>query len=365
MPQVIKKRVVLASVLKPVTDTRMYEKLALSLARHLASEVHVIGFPATIPADELIHFHPVYNKTFHRLSIRRLVAPLKVLTMLIRIKPDVIIVTTHELLVAGVLYKLTTGARLYYDVQENYYYNICYTSAFPLLLRFPIGLYVRIKERLLAPFINYFILAEKGYSEELIFARPYVVLENKLIKSLITRVPSTNRLHLLFSGTLAPTTGVLQAIELAAALYRLNDQIRLTIIGHATTHRFLEILQQQTKTYSFIQLRAEIFPVPHSEILQAIAQAGTGIILYPPNPSTQSSIPTKLYEYLGMQLPVLIRHNTASHELVERCKGGIILTEKPDYQKLIESLPGLQPPLPDALLFWDTEEAKLTEIFRS
>lgn len=362
MPQVIKKRIVLASVLKPVTDTRMFEKLGRTLAMCQENDVHLIGFPAKVTFAENISFHSIYTKPFKRLSLKRLLAPLKILIIFFRLRPNTIIITTHELLLQGVLYKLLTGTRLYYDVQENYYYNIRYTSAFPVLLRFPLAAYVRLKELLLSRVVDYYFLAEKGYYEELQFARPCVVLENKLSKAYVAEPKNPNRLHFLFTGTLAETTGVLEAIRLVKELHRLNDQVQLTIIGHVTTKKFLDKLNKMVADSTFIHLTANLFPIPHTSILHAISIAGTGIIIYPTNPSTRSSVPTKLYEYLGMKLPVLIRHNEPSHQLVKQCKGGIILSENPDYQKLINNIKTLGPPLPDEALYWESEAHKLTRI---
>ncbi|MCX7637227.1 MAG: glycosyltransferase [Cyclobacteriaceae bacterium] len=365
MAQVIKKRVVLASVLKTVADTRMYEKLGLSLARHFSTEVHLIGFPAETPAVEGIYFHNIYHKPFRRISMRRLLAPAKVLIKLFQLRPRLVIITTHELLVIGAIYKLLTRTKLYYDVQENYYYNIRFTAAFPKVMRLPVAVYVRLKEQLFSIFVNYFFLAEKGYVDELIFAKPFIVLENKLPASFATGENRNNRLHLLFTGTLAETTGVWQAIELAEALYRVNNQVRLTVIGHAPSERFLKKLREASLNLPFVHLTAELFPLPHPEILRAIRQAGTGIIIYPPNPATHSSIPTKLYEYMGMGLPVLIRHNPLSHDLVMRCRGGILLTEKPDYQALVTEIQQLQPPVAHPTLYWESELPKLQKIFSS
>ncbi len=356
----------LASVLKPVSDTRMFEKLGQSLALLLQADVHIIGFPSETPYVQGVTFHKIFSKPFRRISLKRLIAPVKIFFMFLRLRPESIIVSTHELLIPGALYKcIKRGVRLYYDVQENYYFNIRFTSAFPQLLRAPLAAYVRMKERLVSPAVNHFLLAEKGYVDELKFIRHYTVLENKLVKQTEAAENQKNRLHLLFTGTLAETTGAVQAVELALELHRHDNQVRLTIIGHAPDEKFLKKLRQRTDEHPFIQLRAEPFPVPHKVILEAIAWAGTGIIIYPHNPSTRTSIPTKLYEYLGMKLPVIIRHNEASHEFVQQCRGGIVLPDNPDYQLLLEELRALQPPLCAEWLYWESEVPKLLQIFNS
>lgn len=363
LTQVIKKSLVLASVLKPVTDTRMFEKLGCTLAENPEMDVHIIGFPAgTLPYAKGITFHEVFRKPFYRLSVQRFVAWFKILIRLCRLRPNIIIVTTHELLAAACLCRCFFGSRLYYDVQENYFYNIRHTPAFPVWLRLPLAAWVRAKERLLAGCVDGFLLAERGYIQELKFARPYVVLENKLPKRFVRASTCNNRLRLLFTGTLAPTTGVLQAIEVAVNLHRIDARITLTIAGHVTQKHFLARIQEKVSAHPFINLRAGLHPIDHTLILNEISQAGTGIIIYPPNPSTASSIPTKVFEYLGMGLPVLVRHNTATHQLVNQCQGGIVLPQVIDYEWLYQELMHLPPPLTHPQLYWESQVHELRKI---
>ncbi len=57
MQEIKKSRIVIASVLKPVNDTRMTEKLGGSLLQRY--DVHIIGFPAPhTHLDGLLTVHP-------------------------------------------------------------------------------------------------------------------------------------------------------------------------------------------------------------------------------------------------------------------------------------------------------------------
>ncbi len=341
----------------------MYEKLGWSLAVHAAAQVHIVGYPAEeAPEIPNIIFHPVFQDPFGRLSFKRIMAPWKIFGLLLKLKPQTVIITTHELLIAGCLYKFLTGARLFYDVQENYYYNIRFTRAFPLCFRLPLALWVRCKELLSAPAIEYFFLAEKGYEAELTFARPCMVLENKFPARLVKPAAGNNRLHLLFTGTLAPTTGILQAVDLAVQLHKLSNDIELTIIGHAPQQTFLSRLKEKISAHAFIRLEASTRPLPHRQIIEAIEKAGTGIIIYPPNPSTSSSVPTKLYEYLGMGIPVLIQHTEPSHNLVKRFEGGLVLSGEMNYAHLLHKLKQLRAPLRDECLYWESQVPGLLQV---
>ena len=83
--------------------------------------------------------------------------PFLIFRKIMRLAPDLLIVGTHELLVVAVLYKIFSRKKIVYDVQENYLLNITHTDAFPLLLRWPIAMWVRLKEIALAGFFDRFL----------------------------------------------------------------------------------------------------------------------------------------------------------------------------------------------------------------
>lgn len=367
MPQVSKiSRIVLASILKPVDETRMFEKIGISLTQ-AGHEVHLIGFPSAkvTESNSKISLHPISELPFKRLSLTRLFASLRVLRMLLKLKPDYFIITTHELLYTALWCKLLTGCKVLYDVQENYYRNIRYTKAFPIGLRSILALWVRLKERLLRPIITTYILAEKGYAEEMPFMKPHLVLENKITKATADQYRKKQQsgyAHLLFTGTLAETTGVFHAIRLTEELHKLDESFTLTIIGHAPSTSVHNQLLKLSAQKSFIQYRGSEQPIPHESILNAIHKADFGIIWYPPNPSTACSIPTKLYEYMGLHLPVLISHNAQSEALVKQNKTGIIINQITDYQQLMSEMKNFRFPVSQENLYFDQDVPSLIQL---
>jgi hypothetical protein len=351
--------------LKPVTETRMFEKLGASLATIPEASVHIIGFPADTSATSQvsIQLHPHAEKPFGRLSASRLMAPFRIMRKVFLLRPHLLIVTTHELLWVSLWCKVLLGCRVIYDVQENYYLNIRYTKVFPAGIRFLLAVQVRLTEYLCKPFVDYYLLAEKGYEEELQFAKPHLILENKLPERLAKqyrRIPTQGNMNLVFSGTLAETTGVLEAIHLAEELHSVNENISLTIIGNCLSEKFLQKLTHQVSRHSFIHIHATNFPVDHEKILATLSCAQAGIIIYPPNPSTRSSIPTKLYEYLALRLPVLIRHNNASHQLVRSLNAGIVLSGNQSPRSLLTQLEQVAGYSPPAEIYWESTESLFT-----
>lgn len=363
-----KSTIVIASVLKPVDDSRLYEKIAQSLACSGEHQIHIIGCASAAIENPKIEQHPF--KPFNRISAGRFLAPWRILLKTLRLKPDVLIIATHELLYLALVLKAVLGCRIIYDVQENYYWNILYTPAFPLLLKPFVALYVRGKETLTARYVDHFFLAERGYEQELKFpGNNYTVLENKVrIPPSVGKVPealsSKKTIRLIFTGTLAETTGVFTAIDLTVKLHVIDERFRLTIIGFCVQPKVLEKIRLLIKPRPFIELITGDSPIPHTTIFQHIRTADFGLITYQINPSTMNSIPTKLYEYLGFKLPIVLVNHKPWVEFCRPCAAGIVF-EATHYDAALiyrEMLEGQFYTSEPVEVYWEMEEAKLIAV---
>ncbi|MEJ1240228.1 glycosyltransferase [Chryseolinea sp. T2] len=374
MQEIKKRRIVLASLLKPVDDTRMYEKLGISLADQY--DVTITGQPtfASISAGN-ISVRPLPR--FNRLSIRRLLAPYYVLRVVLSARPDILIICSSELLPLALVVGIFGRTRIVYDVQENYAMNIRHGTAWPRFVRPLLAAGVRSIEWISAPIVDHYLLAEKSYASELRFiGSKFTIVENKVVRtalpfgrSLPVKTPQNfndTGMKLLFTGTLADSTGVFEAIELARRLHYVNDNTRLRVIGYAAKADVRTRLKELAAACSFIQLEGIDQLVPHGEILSAIESAHFGIISYPRNVSTWSSYPTKLYEYLGRRLPVLLVNNT---EWVNYCApyGAAVVFDPDniDERALLTAMTNNSFYLIEPKeVFWDSEVPKLLQALR-
>jgi hypothetical protein len=359
-----KKRIVIASVLKPVDEPRMYAKLGNTLAE-LGHEVHITaqGVSRSLAASS-VTTHSIGS--FSRLSWPRVCAPLRSFWHWALLKPNTLIISTHELLWVGILARVFLRVTLVYDVQENYYRNILYTNAFPLWLRAPLAAYVRAKEWLCSFFIHHFLLAEEVYSRQLPFIKSrYSVLENRFCRADVAQ--QNNRCgyrHLLFTGTIADTTGVWQAIDIASRLHALDNQFTLTIIGHTPHSTMLEKLKKIEQHYDFIKLHISTQPVSHAVIKNAILAADIGIIAYPHNKSTEGRVPTKYFEYTALKLRILALDYQSFSSRIQ-ANGGILFTQATKPGQLLSML---QEDVTASLMeeaWWESYRKHLAELFPS
>lgn len=342
----------------------MFEKIGVTLADSGLYDVTIIGYPShQAPQHPAIQFIPL--PSFVRFSMKRLLISWTVFKKINQVKPELLIINTPELLLVALLSRILYRRKIIYDVLENYYLNIRYTPAFSSWVRPLLAALVRLVEIAASPLVHYFFLAEKGYKNELNFANPCLVLQNKLprsVSSQVVRSPQQGYSKLLFSGTLATSTGVFEAIQICKNLHKLDASFSLTIIGYCALPEEHALLKKEIASTSFISLIGGDALVPHHRVLEEIGKADIGMIIYPPNPSTRCSIPTKLFEYLALQLPVVIRHNPESHQLVEEFKAGIILPDVPDYNSIAAELKTnrIASTIHDSL-FWESEKFKIID----
>ena len=361
----MKAKIVIAGTLKPVIDPRAYEKFAKSLAATGKYAVHIIGSaPSRKPATAAITLHPLATRV--KGSWQRLLLPWRILWLTLKIKPQVLIINTHELIFMAVLYKLITCHNPVYDIRENYYFNLRYQSHYPKGIKHLLAFYVRLKERLTAHFFSHFILAEQCYQKELKFSgNRYTVIENKFKPP--AQPPANNpqdKITLLLSGTISKEYGAFAALRFFRQLPQ--EKYALTLIGHCPHPATLRQLQQATAQLQNINFRVSPTPIPQAEIYQQIGDKTIGLLPYEDNKSIRNKIPTKLYEYLGLGLPILISPNLKWQHRIEKYRAGMVIDfNKPVTTSQINRINTLKNNIYSTdikEIMWKTEETKLLSL---
>ncbi|MFT2007874.1 glycosyltransferase [Pontibacter sp. 13R65] len=370
------KRILIASLLKPVNDTRLYEKMALSLSQLPGAIVHLAGYRAPLPADAPVNitFHPLFR--FRRLSLGRVAAQLSFYKLLLQVKPHVLICSTHELLMVSWTYCQQHHCQLVYDIQENYALNLKAQQNYPPLLKQLMAGAVRGTEQVLAPNVAHFLVAERAYLRELPFLKHKATLiENKYkpsptyaLPATPRQVPSQHPLRLLYSGTIADLYGIFEAVALATALHVVDAGTTLTIIGYCAQAATLARLREQIRNKPFITLMGGDSLVPHQQILEQVQRSDVGLLPYLPNASTFSCIPTKLYEYMAYALPVIIQKNPNWEPIIAAAEAGISIDFRifstTDIQNKLQGQQFYRKGIPPGI-FWHSEEQKLLAVIKN
>ncbi|MFC3414522.1 hypothetical protein [Algoriphagus hitonicola] len=179
-----KSPILIASGLKPVKDSRAFEKLGLSLRETNKYSLNFIGFSAksTFKQDGIRFFSSISHT---KSPGQRLKMPFRFLRILLKIRPKIVICCTWEFLPFAKFFKPLLSYRLIYDVQENYRSNL---NLNPNLSSWKKKLgkkLIRWAES--GKSIDYFLLAESSYASEMPEKTPHLILENKYAGPFLSR----------------------------------------------------------------------------------------------------------------------------------------------------------------------------------
>ncbi|MCC5930816.1 MAG: hypothetical protein JJU28_16345 [Cyclobacteriaceae bacterium] len=361
-----KKTIAIISVLKPLEDPRHFEKMALSIGQTNKYEINIIGFGIKkISTHQNIHFHPLGK--FGRLHPKRWLARVKTLLILLKLKPEVIIANTHELLIVMILNKILFGSKIIYDVQENYYRNIKYGQVFPAPLNIILSYIVRCKEKLLFPFLDYCFLAERSYYQEMNFLQSKsIILENKYkpgIRPKSRNYTDKNNLIFAYTGTISVNYGIFDALNFISTCRQYHKDAQLIIHGYCADTGLRKHLLEKCSRMPYIKLITGDFPQPHEDILNTLNISDFALLPYHLGPEIRNCIPTKLYECLALRVPVIIRENVLWKSLCDPCNAALYT----DFNHLNDFFPikfselTLYNSLPGEEILWSSEEKKLIE----
>ncbi|WP_373520375.1 hypothetical protein [Aquiflexum sp.] len=304
-------KIAIASVLKPLKDPRAYYRFGLSLRETNKYQINIIGFSTKNETYEKnIKFTTLFCKKRNHYS--RLFVNLKLLSILFKDTPKVIIITTFELLPAGMLCKLFLKTKLIYDIQENHLLNLQENKTQSGIKKTLAQLLVNIIEFSSKPFIDHYFFAESCYQDEFSEFKPFTVLENKFFGNNCPIAPIYNvighQYRFLISGTLTKVYGVLEGIEWFKKINEVYPETTLHIIGHATLPEYQYQIENKMG-HPAITGESSPFPIPYSDILKAYHHADIILMPYYQISSIQPKIPSKLFECFALLKPCLFSPN--------------------------------------------------------
>ena len=349
----------IASTLKPIDDVRAYWKLSQSIAKTNKYEVNIIGNSGKkedVNKNIKFHIHELRrNSWIKRFTIRWLI-----FIRIIRLKPDVLIITTHELIAISLFVKLFTSCSLIYDVQENYYLNLTQIDSNPFKKGY--AFLIRFKEYISQFFIDSYWLAERCYRNELPFARNGIVVENKAL-DLPPNSNESSDLVLGFTGTISSYSGIQNALKIFDELVILRPNTILKITGQVHDEQLEKILNEKAEANENVILEISKNPVSYHKILETISTINFGIIGYEENEVNMSKKPTKLFEYSRYQLPYLVSQKTLWRHLGMKLGGAIPVDfGQIDGSQLLETLENSGDLFPKTYpqdMTWEFEETKI------
>lgn len=318
-------KVILAHTLKPVEESRINLKIASSLKKIDGLEVLILGSSDFMEdpseRDEGISYKPIFSNRFRLWS--RIWNSWLLLKTMRREKPMAIVVCSPDLLPAAITYKILWELVLVFDCQENMVLNLRFQTVYNNMkfraLSWLYSTFLAIAKR----WIDRTWYAEQVYSEQIPELRKNAyVFENKVSDAWKELPVSPNHSHgLFFGGVITAESGAIRAIDFIDEWLKRFPDWKVSIYGFCPDKGLAAIIKGFALKNG---IDCQIDEWVGSKTIAFKVNQSTAVLMpYLESPANQGKIPTKFYEALYLEKPVLVQEGGYFSQLAYRYKAGI------------------------------------------
>lgn len=290
-----------------------------------------------------------------------------------RLQADLYHFHEPELVPVGILLKLTTRARVVYDVHENYARKVQAKEWLPRPLRGIVSWGIRLFEDVAAALVDGVVTATEHIAVRFPPAKTQVVKNYALLS--MTALSSDNQRTyegnhtLIYTGGLASHKGIYQIIQ--ALAYVQTPQVELIVLGGHDRETAEAI--QQLPGWSRVHYYGR---VPYETIYRYLHSAAVGLVCNQPVHDYDLAQPNKLFEYMAAGLPVIASNFDLWKEIFEGNECGVTVdpTSPEQIAKAIDYLlshPEIRRKMGDNArravqekYNWERESLKLLSLYR-
>ena len=300
-------------------DTRIFEKECRSLAA-AGYDVHLIA-PARqsgqVQGVTLSAVPPARNR-----FSRAFVTTARVWARALRLRARVYHIHDPELVPIGILAR-GLGKRVIYDVHEDLPADTLDKDYLPRWIRAVLARLVDVGQRLAARGFSAVVAATPAIARRFP-AAPLVVVQNFPLPSEFAHAegpPYASRpAAAAYVGVINEIRG---AVEMVQAVGRLAPQrgVRFLLAGRFDTPA-IEARLRALPEWRHVEYRGVL---RRAEVVQTLAQARLGLVLFHPRPNHIESQPNKLFEYMAAGLPVVASHFPLWREIIEATRCGLVV----------------------------------------
>lgn len=284
--------------MNPAGHARVYGRLAYPAALRGYS-VAVVGRKGSrTPAG------PIKTVELDYRGRGRLLNHAALINAAIGLKARIYHVHSPELLPLAAVLKKIRGAKIVYDVHENYVLNALTAGGYRF--RQTLAAAVAKVEIRFAPMLDGVVLAEKSFWDLPFLSRaggPVVACPNYFAPpahapSLSPEYIASLGEYLLYTGTLSEKWGTDAAVRAAKKM-----GAKIVVAGHTHNGRYFERLRRLADGANAVFIGGTRY-VDYADIVALIAGCRAGFALYHPDPNLVRRRPTKFFEYAAFGKPL-------------------------------------------------------------
>jgi glycosyltransferase involved in cell wall biosynthesis len=266
--------------------------------------------------------------------LRILRLPWRVFRLAVKQRARVYHLHDPELLPVAILLKLTTRAKVVYDVHENVPKQILTKPWLPRWTRKGVSLLYRGVEQLALHFVDEIVIAEDSYIENYQGRKNVCPIRNYPILSLFPvgeeplPLPSTEEdaFCITYIGGITRCRGVFELLEAIRYIRSVDEEpVILKLVGPVVTRELEHEIRSFIHSHGMDTSVVMPGPIPHGQIFELLKRSHLGVAILHPEPNYLESIPTKLFEYMAAGIPVIVSDFPLWKEVVTECRCGLVV----------------------------------------
>lgn len=175
---------------------------------------------------------------------------------------------------------------------------------------------------------DYILVTSRGMEKELeskfSFDTPMILVPNGVDTTFFNRLEVPNEVDLIYTGNL----GYAQDLETCiSSLQYLKNDVTLRVVGTGDRRSDLEELTEELGLSSQVEFTGL---VPRENIPKHLSQAKLGLAPLKDRESLAYAVPTKVYEYMACELPVVAMGKGQIDQLLREADAGICVSNNPE-----------------------------------
>jgi len=368
----MRKRIVHITTVHPPFDTRIFYKECMSLA-DAGYEVYLIHTESTDFDENKFkesNIKPVLLKRQNGRIIRILKGTKEALYEALKLKADIYHIHDPELLLISSKLK-KSGAKVVYDMHEDYHTSIMQKEYIPKILRTILANLFTLYEKRKVKKLE-IVLAEKYYADK--YSQGLKVLNYPILQSRKNRIAYMNNNKLLYTGNVTEDRGAMIHAEIPSYI----KDVEVNFIGKCN-RELADKMYKISGKETGIRFKGIDEFVPREEIDKEYNENKwlAGLAIFPPTDHYMKKELTKFFEYMYAGLPIIVSDFPEWRKFIYKYKCGIAVKHN-DKQSIKQAIDYLQtnPKIAKEMaqngqravqeeLNWDKEAEKLIDFYEA
>ena len=320
----------------PVRDTRIYHREIRSLAQ--------AGYQVTLIATGVNSQETSIENIDENIEIVSLKRPKWRFGRLLNWSPfikealkteaDIFHFHDPDLLFVGFLLQRYTGRPVIYDCHEPYEIKVLDRQWLPQWGRSAISIAYRMLEQQIVKHLSAIIVPNDG---QLLRYPEATLVRNLPWRKLALPEPrrQSGSHQVVYTGLINEVRGVWNMLKVVNRLSIPDSELML--IGRIDTPKLEQEIKAYINAHSLEQRVKLLGYIPHELLPNYLASANVGLIAFEDVPSLRIAIPTKMFEYMALGLPIVASDLPTIRPFIEQAECGLLVSPS-DISGLVATL---------------------------